>query len=147
MSLLRLLLPLLPALLKLLPEAQQTTRHLGRRMALRAVLILIPVLLLVIAAGFAIAAAYMALAAALSPHAAAAIMALALTLIAALEATVLLVRDRSTEQRRAEAARAARASMLLPLQEVGRQIGAKPVQSVLLAAAAGAVIALLGRRR
>lgn len=147
MNLLRLLLPLLPALLKLLPEAQQTTRHLGRRVALRAVLILIPVLLLLIAAGFAIAAAYMALAAALTPHAAAAIMALALTLIAALEATVLLIRDRSAGQRRAEAARAARASMLQPLEEVGRQIGAKPVQSVLLAAAAGAVVAMLGRRR
>ena len=48
-------------------------------------------------------------------------------------------------QRRAEAARGSPGRALQPLQEVGRQIGAKPVQSVLLAAAAGAVVALLGR--
>lgn len=148
MSLLRQLLPLLPALLKLLPaDVQSPPRHVWRRLALRVALILIPVLLLLVAAAFAIAALYMALAETLSPPAAAAIVALILCLLVGLEAIVVLTLDRAAEDRRTEAAQRAREQMLEPLEEVGRLIQAKPLASVLVAAAAGTVVALLGRRR
>ena len=148
MSLLQQLLPFLPALLKLLPaDARSQPRHVWRRLALRIALILIPVLLLLVAAAFAIAALYMALAEALSPPAAAAIVALILCLLVGLEAIVVLALDRAAEDRRAEAAQRAREQMLEPLEEVGRLIQAKPLASVLVAAAVGTVVALLGRRR
>ena len=146
MSLLRLLLPLLPTLLKLLPDAAQVPRRFGRRLALRTALILIPVLLLLVGAGFALAAAYMVLADVLSPPAAAAIVALALCLLAGLEALIVMALDREAEGRRVQAARDTRAELLAPLEELGRQIEARPLQSVLLAAAIGAVVAWLGRR-
>ena len=113
----------------------------------RAALILIPVLLLLGAACFAIAAAYLALAAALSPPAAAAIIALALGLLAVLEAVTVIALDRSAEERTARAARAARQSLLAPVEEAERQIAARPITSVLAAMAAGAVAAWLLRRR
>lgn len=138
---------LLRLLLALLPEVPQATYPLGRRLALRAALILIPVLLLLGAACFAIAAAYLALAAALSPPAAAAIIALALGLLAVLEAVTVIALDRSAEERTARAARAARQSLLAPVEEAERQIAARPITSVLAAMAAGAVAAWLLRRR
>ena len=148
MSLLQQLLPLLPALLKLLPaDARSQPRHVWRRLALRVALILIPVLLLLVAAAFAIAALYMVLAETLSPPAAAGIVALILCVLVGLEAIVVLVLDRAAESRRAEAAQRERERMLEPLKEVGRLIEAKPLASVLVAAAAGTLIALLGRRR
>ena len=133
MNLLRLLLPLLPALLRLVPEAPQATHHLGRRLAVRTALVLIPVVLLLAAAYFAVATVYMALAVALS--------------VAGLEAAIVLALDRAAEARRAQAARDAREGLLAPLQEAGKLIAAKPLPSVLLAVAAGAVVALLSRRR
>ena len=147
MSLLRLLLPLLPELLRLLPEAPHATQHLGRDLALRAALVLIPVLLLLTAACFAIAAAYMALAESLSPPVAATIMALALCGLAGLEAAVVIALNRAAEKRRAQAAQRAREDLMQPLEEAGRLIGAKPLPSVLLAMAAGTLVALWGRRR
>ena len=147
MNLLRLLLPLLPALLRLVPEAPQATHHLGRRLAVRTALVLIPVVLLLGAACFAVAAVYMALAVALSPPAAAAIVAAGLCVLAGLEAAIVLALDRAAEARRAQAARDAREGLLAPLQEAGKLIAAKPLPSVLLAVAAGAVVALLSRRR
>jgi hypothetical protein len=138
---------LLRLLLALLPEVPQATYPLGRRLALRAALILIPVLLLLGAACFAIAAAYLALAAALSPPAAAAIIALALGLLGVLEAVTVIALDRSAEERTARAARAARQSLLAPVEEAERQIAARPITSVLAAMAAGAVAAWLLRRR
>jgi len=146
-SLLRLLLPLLPELLRFLPEAPHATQHLGRGLAVRAAIVLIPLLLLLTAAFFAIAAAYMALAEALSPPAAAAIMALALCGLAGLEAAVVIALNRAAEKRRAQAAQRAREELLQPLEEAGRLIGAKPLPSVLVAMAAGTLVALLGRRR
>jgi hypothetical protein len=146
-SLLRLLLPLLPTLLNLLSEAPQAPRQLARRLALRAALILIPVALLLVGAGFAVAAAYLALAEALSPAAAAAIVALVMCLLAGLEAAVVIAMDRAATRQRAQSARNGRAELLAPLQEVGRLIEAKPLSSVLVAAAAGAVVAVLTRRR
>jgi hypothetical protein len=145
-SLLRLLLPLLPELLRLLPEAPHATQHLGRGLAVRAAIVLIPLLLLT-AAFFAIAAAYMALAEALSPPAAAAIMALALCGLVGLEAAVVIALNRAAERRRAQAAQRAREDLMQPLEEAGRLIGAKPLPSVLLAMAAGTLVALWGRRR
>ena len=147
MSLLRLLLPLLPSLLQLLPAEQRPTRHLGRRLALRAALIVVPVILLIAAAIFAVAALYMALAEALSPAAAAGIVALALCLLAAVEAAIVLYLERVNEARQAQAAREARDSLTHSMESVGRLIVAKPVPSVLIAAAAGALVALLSRRR
>lgn len=147
MNLLRLLIPLLPTLLGLLPEAKLGTGSFARRLALHAELIAVIAVLLVTAFGFAVAAAYMALAAALTPHAAAAIMALSLCLLAGMAAVALFALNRTAERRRAQAMEAARDRALLPLQELGRQIGAKPVQSLALAAAAGALAAWLGRRR
>lgn len=144
MSVLRLLVPLLPALLKLLPEATQATGHFGRALALRVALVLIPVLLLLVAACFAVAAIYLALAEAWSPPAAAALVALGLCVLAGLEAVVVIALDRARQVRRAEASREA---MLLPLQEAGKLIAAKPLPSVLVAAVAGALVALLARRR
>jgi small-conductance mechanosensitive channel len=146
-SLLRLLLPLLPELLRLLPEAPHATQHLGRGLAVRAAIVLIPLLLLLTAAFFAIAAAYMALAEALSPPAAAAIMALALCGLVGLEAAVVIALNRAAERRRAQAAQRAREDLMQPLEEAGRLIGAKPLPSVLLAMAAGTLVALWGRRR
>jgi small-conductance mechanosensitive channel len=148
-SLLRLLLPLLPELLRLLPEAPHATQHLGRGLAVRAAIVLIPLLLLLLltAAFFAIAAAYMALAEALSPPAAAAIMALALCGLVGLEAAVVIALNRAAERRRAQAAQRAREDLMQPLEEAGRLIGAKPLPSVLLAMAAGTLVALWGRRR
>ena len=148
MSLLQQLLPLLPALLKLLPaDAPAPRRHFWRRLALRVALILIPVLLLLVAAAFAIAALYMALAETLSPPAAAGIVALILCFLVGLEAIVVLVLDRAAENGRAQAARREREQMPEPLEEVGRLIRTKPLASVLVAAAAGTLVALLGRRR
>ena len=148
MSLLRQLLPLLPTLLKLLPtDTPAPPRHFWRRLALRVALILIPVLLLLVAAAFAIAALYMALAETLSPPAAAGIVALILCVLVGLEAIVVLVLDRAAENGRAQAARREREQMPEPLEEVGRLIRTKPLASVLVAAAAGTLVALLGRRR
>lgn len=144
MRLLRLLLPLLPVLLKLLPEATQATGHLGRKLVLRVALVLIPVLLLLVAACFAVAAIYLALAEAWSRPAAAALVALGLCVLAGLEAIVVIALDRARQVRRAQASRDA---MLLPLQEAGKLIAAKPLPSVLVAAVAGALVALLVRRR
>ncbi|MFZ1431311.1 MAG: hypothetical protein WAS21_31700 [Geminicoccaceae bacterium] len=147
MNFLRLLLPLLPTLLKLLPEVQQaTTHHLARRLMLHAALIAIPVLLLLLAFAFASAASFMALETVVSPHAAAAIMALGLCGLAALVAVVLILLDRAAERRREQALATARASALAPLHEAGRLIANKPLQSMALAAAAGVVLAWLGRR-
>lgn len=147
MNFLRLLLPLLPTLLKLLPEAQQaTTHHLARRLMLHAALIAIPVLLLLLAFAFASAAAFMALETAVSPHAAAAIMALGLCCLAALVAVALILLDRAAERRREQALAVARANALAPLHEASRLIAGKPLQSMALAAAAGVVLAWLGRR-
>ena len=90
----------------------------------------------------------MALADALSPPAAAAIVGAGLCVLAGLEAAVVLALDRAAEARRAAGgARRAGEALLAPLQEAGRLIGAKPLPSVLLAVAAGAVVALLRRRR
>ena len=147
MSLLRLLLPLLPTLLKLLPETPRAPRQLGRRLALRTALILIPVLLLLVGAGFAVAAVYLALAEALSPAAAAGIVALAMCLLAGLEAAVVIAVDRAAVRRRSLASRDARAELLAPIQQIGRVIEAKPLPSVLAAAAVGLVLALLSPRR
>jgi hypothetical protein len=143
---LSLLLPLLPELLRLLPEAPQATQHFRRGLALRAALVLTPVLLLFAAACFGIAAAYMALADALSPPTAAAIVALALCGLAGLEAMVVIALNRAADKRRAQAAQRAREELLQPLDEVGRLIGTKPLPSVLVAMAAGILVALLGRR-
>ena len=147
MNLLRVLLPLLPSLLRLLPEEQRPARHLGRRIALRAALIVVPLMLLLAAAVFAVAALYLALAEALSPAAAAGIVALVLCLIAAVEAAIVLYLERVTEARQAQAARANRDQLMQTLEGAGRVIAAKPVPSVLVAAAAGALVALLSRRR
>ena len=147
MNLLRLLLPLLPSLLQLLPAEQRPARHLGRRLALRAALIVVPVILLTAGAIFAVAALYMALADALSPAAAAGIVALALCLLAAAEAAIVLHLERASEARQAQAAREARDDLAQSMASVGRLIAAKPMPSVLIAAAAGAVIAILSRRR
>jgi ElaB/YqjD/DUF883 family membrane-anchored ribosome-binding protein len=57
---------------------------------------------------------------------------------------VVIALDRTRQVRRAKASRDA---MLLPLQEAGRLIAAKPLPSVLVAAVAGALVALLVRRR
>ena len=99
------------------------------------------------AAAFAIAALYMALAETLSPPAAAGIVALILCFLVGLEAIVVLVLDRAAENGRAQAARREREQMPEPLEEVGRLIRTKPLASVLVAAAAGTLVALLGRRR
>jgi hypothetical protein len=146
-KLLRLLLPLLPTLLGLLPEARQGTLNFGRRLALNAELVAVAVVLLATAFGFAVAAAYMALAAALTPPAAAAIVALGLALLAGLAVLALLAVNRAGDRRRAQALNAAREQALAPLNELGRQIGARPLQSLAIAAAVGMVTAWLGRRR
>ena len=147
MNLLRLLLPLQPTLLGLLPEAQRGPRKLARRWALHAELVAAVAILLLTAFGFAVAASYMALAASLTPHTAAAIVALGLCLLAGGAAGILYAINRKSAQRRAEAMQAARERALLPVQELGRQIGRQPLQSVLIAAAAGVVLSWLGRRR
>ena len=116
-------------------------------MALRVALVLIPVLLLLVAASFAIAALYMVLADALSPPAAAAIVALILCGLVGLEAILVIALERVNDNRQAQAAQRAREQLLDPLEEVGRLIRAKPLPSVLVAMVAGALVTLLGRRR
>jgi hypothetical protein len=144
-SLLRLLLPLLPEILQLLPEARLESRRLTRRFALQAELILALTLILVAATGFAVAAGYMALAEALSPAAAAAIVALCLCFVALLVGMTLMLLNRQWEARRARAPNGG--NSLLPLAELARQVEAKPVQSIVIAAAIGLIVASLGRRR
>jgi ElaB/YqjD/DUF883 family membrane-anchored ribosome-binding protein len=68
-------------------------------------------------------------------------------LLAGLEAAVVIALDRSAERQRAQAARNARAELLAPLQQVGRAIEAKPLASVVVAAAIGVILALLAPRR
>jgi hypothetical protein len=52
----------------------------------------------------------------------------------------------SAEDRRARAWEAAPGDALAPVEELRRTIESKPVQSILVAAAAGALVALLRRR-
>ena len=54
-----------------------------------------------------------------------------------LEAVTVIALDRSAEERAARAARAARQSLLAPVEEAERQIAARPITSVLAAMAAG----------
>ncbi len=146
MNLLRLLLPLLPELVKLLPGARQEARRMTRRFVLEAELAVALVLLLLLAAGFAIAAAYMTLAAALTPPAAAAIMALCLLVLGLMVGGVLALLHRDWAMRGARTRDDAGDVAYKELARLGRQIEAKPVQSVLIAAVVGVVAASLGRR-
>ena len=119
MKLLRQLLPLLPTLLELLPAPPQAAaRDATRRLAAQAVLAVLALVLLAVAFGFALAGAYLALAAALG---------------------------RAAKRERERARQAVPENTLAPLHELGRQVEAKPLESVAIAAAAGAIVAWLGR--
>lgn len=147
MKFLPLLVSLAPQLLQLLPGEREAARAMARRMAIRAVLGTLMVLLLLVAAGFALAGAYMALAGHYGPPAGAGILAAGLVLLALLCAVGMALGDRPASRTPGSATwDATRAAALAPLDELKRTVESKPVQSVLVAAAAGALLALLRRR-
>ncbi|MFO1067178.1 MAG: hypothetical protein U1E14_01495 [Geminicoccaceae bacterium] len=147
MRFLPLLVSLAPQLMQLLPGEREAARAMARRMAMRAVLGTVMVLLLLVAAGFALAAAYMALAERYGPPAGAAVVAGGLVLLALLCAVGMMLGERpATRPPGAATWDATRAAALAPLDELKRTVESKPVQSVLIAAAAGALVTLLRRR-
>lgn len=147
MRFLPLLLSLAPSLLQLLPGEREAARALARRMAVRAVLTGLMALLLLVAAGFVVAAAYMALAQAYGPPLGAALVACGLVVLAfACAAGMALLQRPAGRPPGAASWDATRAAAMAPLDELKRHVETKPVQSVLIAAAAGALVALLRRR-
>ena len=147
MKFLPLLVSLAPQLLQLLPGEREAARAMARRMAIRAALGTLMVLLLLVAAGFALAGAYMALAGHYGPPAGAGILAAGLVLLALLCAVGMALGDRPASRTPGSATwDSTRAAALAPLDELKRTVESKPVQSVLVAAAAGALLALLRRR-
>jgi hypothetical protein len=150
--LLRLLVPLLPTLLRLLPSEQGRERV--RRITLRVGLTAAAGVLAVIAFAFALAAFYMAMATVLTPPAAAAVVAFALLLLALLLVLIGVLAARRPVRAATVHGQAPVVSReglesagLAALTSVVRQIERKPVESVLIATVLGMVVSLFNRRR
>lgn len=146
MNLVGLLLKLLPTLLSLLPSHTASGRHLAVRLTLRAGVVMAIGSLASMAVLAAVAAMILGLAEEMGYPAALGVTAIALLAVAgALAATLVLV-DRRSDRRAATARDASLDAIVAPLTLVSRHIAQKPVQSALLALAAGAVLGALRRR-
>ena len=147
MNLVGLLLRLLPTIVSLLPIQGSAGRHLAVRLTLRAGILLAIVSLASLAVMAAIAATIMGLAEAFGYPAALGISALILLTTGRVLLAALLVVDRRADRQTAATREASIGAALEPLLATIRQIERKPLQSALLALAAGAVLGLLRRRR
>jgi hypothetical protein len=141
------LVALLPALLHLVPTEAVGRR--AKRMALQAAIGIVAAALGMIALGFGLAAAYLELTTVVTPAASAGIVAGALAFLAAVAALVAARVGKSEQPKRARRAddRASDNGDAGPVQQLTRLIEAKPVESALVAAAIGAVVGWLDRRR
>lgn len=146
MKLVGLLLRLLPTLVDLLPIQGGAGRHLAVRLTLRAAILMAIVSLASLAVLAGIAAMIMGLAEALGYPAALGISALILLIAAGVLLAGLLIADRRADRQAAAAREASIGAAMAPLLGAVRQIERKPLQSALLALAAGAVLGLLRRR-
>lgn len=147
MSLARLLLPLAPALGQLVaPAAGASAGEAMRDMGLRIALGAVAFVLAATAFGFGVAACYMALAAHYPAWQASAFVAFGLALLALVVVGVMSAIARSRAQRRAQAQLAARQAAMAPIHQIAGQVSAKPLQSLLVAAAAGALAGWLDKR-
>jgi hypothetical protein len=140
------LLSLVPALLHLVPIEAAGRR--AKRLALQAAIGVVAAVLGSIAFGFGLAAAYLELTTVVTPAAAAGIVAGALALLAAVGAFVAARVGRSEKPKRARRDdRVSDNGDLGPVAQLTRLIESKPVESALVAAAIGAVVGWLDRRR
>jgi fucose permease len=146
-NLVGLLLRLLPTIVSLLPIQGSTGRHLAVRLTLRAGILLAIISLASLAVMAAIAATIMGLAEAFGYPVALGISALILLTTAGVLLAALLVVDRRADRQTAATREASIGAAMEPLLATIRQIERKPLQSALLALAAGAVLGLLRRRR
>lgn len=146
MNLVGLLLRLLPTIVDMLPLQGGAGRHLAVRLTLRAGVLMAIISLTSLAVLAAIAAMIMGLAEALGYPAALGISAVVLMMIAGVLLAGLLLVDRRADRRAAVAREASIGAAVAPLLAAVRQIERKPLQSTLLALAAGAVLGLLRRR-
>lgn len=153
---LRLLVPLLPTLLRLLPSEQGRER--ARRLLLRATLSAIAAVLAAIAFAFLIAAFYMAMTTVLTPPAAAAVVAVTLLIVALLLVMIGVLASRRPRRIEPAVGRSPvrspvvsrdgiEAAGLAALMSVVRQVERKPLESVLIATALGMIVSLFNRRR
>lgn len=147
MRLLQPLLALLPALLHLVPT--EATGRRAKRLALQVAIGVVAALLGAIALAFGLAAAYLELTTIVTPAAAAGIVAGALALFAAVTALVAVRVGQSGQPKRVRRAgdRTSDNGDAGPVQQLTRLIESKPVESALVAAAIGAVVGWLDRRR
>lgn len=147
MSLVRLLLPLAPALGQFMAPAAgasagEAMRGLGLQIGLGALVLVLGAT----AFGFGVAACYMALAVHYPTWQAAAFVAFGLLLLALLVVGVMSSIARSRALRRAQAQMAARRAAMTPVHQIAGQVNARPLQSLLVAAAVGAVAGWLDKR-
>jgi hypothetical protein len=141
-----LLLRLLPTIVDLIPIQGSAGRHLAVRLTLRAGILMAIVSLASLAVLAAIAAMIMGLAEAFGYPTALGITALVLMTTAGVLLATLLLIDRRADRQAAAAREASIGAAVAPLLAAARQIERKPLQSTLLALAAGAVLGLLRRR-
>ncbi|MGD9511790.1 MAG: hypothetical protein AB7I59_15065 [Geminicoccaceae bacterium] len=146
MNLVGLLLKLLPALVELLPIQGSAGRHLAVRLTLRAAILMAIVSLASLAVLAGIAAMIMGLAEAFGYPAALGLSALALLIAAGILLAALLIADRQADRRAVAAREASIGAAMAPLLATLRHIEKKPLQTTLLALAAGAALGLLRRR-
>lgn len=146
MNLLGLVLRLLPTLIDLMPAQGSSGRHLAVKLTVRAGILMAIVSLSSLAVLAAIAAMIMGLAEAFGYPAALGVSALVLATAAGGLLAALLVVDRRADRRAAAAREASIGAAMAPLSAALRQIEQKPLQSILLALAAGAMLGLLRRR-
>jgi hypothetical protein len=141
-----LLLRLLPVLIEFLPQAAGLGRHAALRLTARAGVVLAIAALAGMAVLAGVAAMVMGLAESLGYPAALGLSAAVLLAVAGILVTALALYDQHTDRRAAAAREASIEALVGPLNLVGRSIGARPLQSVLLALAVGAAIGLMRRR-
>ncbi|MFO1046752.1 MAG: hypothetical protein U1E52_02455 [Geminicoccaceae bacterium] len=146
MSLVGLLLKLLPPLLTMLPTHAGSGRHLAIQLTLRAGVVMAIGSLASMAVLAAVAAMVLGLAEEMGYPAALGVSAIVLLATAGALAAALVLVDRRSDRRAAAVRDASLEAIVAPLTAVSRQIAQKPMQSALLALAAGALLGVLRRR-
>ena len=146
MNLVGLLLKLLPTLLTLLPAQAGSGRHLAIQLTLRAGVVMTIGSLASMAVLAAVAAMILGLGEEMGYPAALGVSAIVLLAAAGALAAALVLVDRRSDRRAAAARDASMDAIVAPLTAVSRQITQKPMQSALLALAAGAALGALRRR-
>lgn len=147
MSLVKPLVALLPALLHLVPTEAVGRR--AKRIAMQAAIGVVAAALGMVALGFGLAAVYLELTTIVTPAASAGIVAGALALLAMVAGLVAARVGRSEQPKRGRRTgdRTSEDGDAGPVQQLTRLIESKPVESALVAAAIGAVVGWLDRRR